>query len=143
MSVRLGQCCSRLLYVQLEESWQKSEIRFARKIHAARCWVLTICTCVASVNSIDCNCSTVYYGLLVIAKLPGVSVNAGRTDAVSVTQVVPQLAEACNLPFLEIVKAPENNQEMKTRSHKVLSMKILLHQRMRKNLQTMMSEITL
>ncbi|XP_071817569.1 uncharacterized protein [Apostichopus japonicus] len=107
MSVRLGQCCSRLLYVQLEESWQKSEIRFARKIHAARCWVLTICTCVASVNSIDCNCSTVYYGLLVIAKLPGVSVNAGRTDAVSVTQVVPQLAEACNLPFLEIVKAPE------------------------------------
>ncbi|XP_071817525.1 gamma-adducin-like isoform X2 [Apostichopus japonicus] len=35
------------------------------------------------------------------------SVNTGRTDAVSVTEVVPQLAEACNLPFLEIVKAPE------------------------------------
>ncbi|XP_071817534.1 mitochondrial mRNA pseudouridine synthase Rpusd3-like isoform X3 [Apostichopus japonicus] len=125
MSLRLGQCCSRLLHVQLEESWQKLEIRFARKIHTARCSSKSKQVQRESLIHVDqsntklpenkeellkilkSNICSHKDGLLVIAKPPGVSVNTGRTDAVSVTEVVPQLAEACNLPFLEIVKAPE------------------------------------
>ncbi|PIK33520.1 putative RNA pseudouridylate synthase domain-containing protein 3-like, partial [Apostichopus japonicus] len=125
MSVRLGQCCSRLLHVQLEESWQKSEIRFVRKLHTARYSSKSNKVQRESLIHVDqpntkspenkeellkilkSNICSHKDGLLVIAKPPGVSVNTGRTDAVSVTEVVPQLAEACNLPFLEIVKAPE------------------------------------